>query len=169
MAGPLVLALFGIACLGFDPFLRFGKPSLWSVAGLAFLLLGAIGYVALWLAGRIPRLAYNDGELLVYLRSLRPLRVPVDAVECFFLGQGPAQPAVPDDLVVKAANVIVRIGEGATAWHARKVRAELGQWQDGYITIRGMWCEPLSHERVNELNRRLAEAQRQLRQQQAAT
>jgi hypothetical protein len=136
------------------------------LVGTGIFGLGVVCVAALWVATRIPRLAYDDGELLVYLRSLAPLRVPVEAVECFFLGQGPAHPAAPDEPVAKAANVIARIAESAPQWHARPVRADLGQWCDGYITIRGMWCEPLSHERINQLNRRLAEAHRAVRARQ---
>ena len=34
-----------------------------------------------------PRVAYQQEELLLFLRTGRPIRVPVDVVECFFLGQ----------------------------------------------------------------------------------
>lgn len=141
--------------------------SLWlSVAGGAMLVFGLVCGAACWIAARIPRLAYDNGELLVYLRSLTPLRVPIDVVECFFLGQGPAHSAVPDQPVAKAANVIVRIADSASDFHQRDVRPDLGIWRDGYITIRGLWCEPLSHERVNALNRLLADAHRAARTRQ---
>jgi hypothetical protein len=146
-----------------------GGTSLGFVAGVALAAAGVVCLTALAWAGRIPRLAYDDGWLLVYLRSLRPLRVPIDAVEVFFLGQGPAHPADADAPVPKAANVIVRIAESASDYHARDVRGDLGQWRDGYITIRGMWCEPLSHERVNELNRRLHAAHRARRKEEPVT
>ena len=56
-----------------------------------------LAMVALWIWVRVimlvnhaclPRLAYQQGDLLVFLRYRRPLRVPVSQVECFFLGQG---------------------------------------------------------------------------------
>lgn len=146
-----------------------GIASFYFLFGAGLLVVGIFGAAWLIFAMRVPRLGYEDGELLVYLRSLTPLRVPIDVVECFFLGQGPARPAPPDVCVPKAANVIVRLAESATDYHAREVRSDLGIWNDGYITIRGMWCEPLSHERVNELNRKLSAAQRALRQHQEAT
>ncbi len=146
-----------------------GFTSAVFLCGAGLVVAGVVGTLWLVYAMRVPRLAYEEGELLVYLRALTPLRVPIDVVECFFLGQGPARPAPPDACVPKAANVIVRLADNARDFHARDVRADLGVWNDGYITIRGMWCEPLSHERVNELNRRLGAAQRSLRQKQEAT
>jgi hypothetical protein len=143
------------------------EQRLWlAIAGGTMFAIGVACVAAIWCASRIPRLAYADGELLVYLLSLKPLRVPIDAVECFFLGQGPAHPAPPDHPVAKAANVIVRIADSASDFHERDVRPDLGIWRDGYITIRGLWCEPLSHERVNLLNRQLAEAHRAVRARQ---
>jgi hypothetical protein len=154
---PLLAIIIGISLAIWTTSAR---SSAWFIGSVILAAFGLVCLVAIGWAARIPRLAYDDGELLVYLRSLTPLRVPIDAVECFFLGQGPAHPATPDEPVAKAANVIVRLAESAGAWHDRAVRTDLGQWRDGYITIRGMWCEPLSHERLNQLNRRLAEVHR---------
>lgn len=148
---------------------RNGDFDIFSMGGAVALTFGALITAIAVRAARLPRVAYDEGEILFYLRSLAPLRVPADAVECFFLGQGPAHPAAPDEPVAKAANVIARIAESAPQWHAVEVRDDLAKWCDGYITIRGMWCEPLSHERVNELNRRLAEAHRTARSQQKIT
>ena len=48
----------------------------------------------------------------------------------------------------------------AEAWHRQEVKPGLGKWCEGYITIRGTWCEPLSVGLVNRLNQRLAEVAR---------
>ena len=50
------------------------------------------------------------------------------------------------------------------ALHAEQLTGTLAKIKrDGYITLRGLWCEPLSHERVNTLNHRLAAAHRAVR------
>ena len=141
------------------------------IIGLAIMLLGTawIAFIV-WIA-RQPRLAIDGQELLVYLHAGRPLRVPLDIVEVFFLGQGPAtgndvrQPADYDGIV--AANIVVRLAEAAKDWHRRDVNVALGVWQDGYITVRGLWCESINGEVVKRMNRKLAEIKRQRRRQDA--
>ena len=138
--------------LGDSMAMRCGGVVLGSVSAV---FLGTLVYVT-----RLPRLAYEDGHLLVYLRSLEPIRVPSQFVECFFLGQATSQLTRREPHEVVARTVVVRIAETADQWQRQNVKPALGQWCDGYVTIRGTWCEPLSVERVNELNRRLAEAHR---------
>ncbi len=55
----------------------------WALVGLAALLFALL----VWYA-RTPRLAFDGEHLLVYLRSDGPLGVPIEFVECFFLGSG---------------------------------------------------------------------------------
>jgi hypothetical protein len=120
-------------------------------AGLALLgLLG--GLIVLWHM-RFPRLAYGDGCLHLFLRGTTPARVPVDVVECFFSGQGSAGNP-------PRANLILRLAEAAPQWHERAVDRRLGRWCDGYVTIDGMWCEPLNRDLINRLNERLVAAKR---------
>ena len=57
----------------------------WVIAALGVLLSLTLLHLI-----RLPRLGYQDGDLLVYLGSATPMRVPIDIVEVFFLGQGPA-------------------------------------------------------------------------------
>lgn len=139
-----------------------GKNSmLVSMGGL--LAIGSAGIVAVFCyLSRFPRLAYDNEHLLVYLRGTRPVRVPIEVVEVFFLGQGEA--GLSGDEELETANVVVRLAEAATDWHKVEVKRSMGQWCDGYITIRGTWCEPLSLEKVNHLNHQLAEVRRSLRQ-----
>jgi len=138
-----------------------------------------LAMVALWIWVRVimlvnhaclPRLAYQRGELLVFLRYRRPLRVPVAQVECFFLGQGDSMLAAAGESeatesMAKTHTIVVRLAEAAKDWQAREVRPELGRWCDGYITIRGTWCEPVSPELVKQLNSRLVKIHRQQRQE----
>ncbi len=117
--------------------------------------------LATWLfvAGS-PRLAYEHGYLVVALRVHRVLRVPIELVECFFLGQGPSHLPGPAGARARTANVVVRLAERADQWKHRVVHPMLGRWCDGYITVRGAWCEPLSTQVIQRLNLRLAEVKR---------
>jgi len=109
---------------------------------------------------RKPRLAYRDGELLVWLRSGAPIRLPIDVVEGFLLGQAPSLLPGKRHRQTETATLVVRIADRAEAWHRQEVKPQLGKWCEGYITIRGTWCEPLSIGLVNRLNQRLAEVAR---------
>jgi len=134
-----------------------------AVAGVVFF--AAVGWLALlarqW---RQPRLAYANGELLVYLRRGGPLHVPLDVVECFLLGQAdsflPGQRNRPSE----TSTVVVRLAERAEAWQHIEVEPTLGSWCDGHIVIRGTWCEPIGLDVVNRLNRRLGQVRRARRE-----
>lgn len=137
-----------------------GGGVLWYVLGGGLLAAGVFGEVAVWQWARQPRLGYEKGELLVYMRRGEPWRVPIDLVECFFLGQFPAAPEqAPGE--VPAVAVIVRLAEKATDYHEREVQPALGRWHEGYITVRGNWSEPLSLERVKEMNAQLTRIHRE--------
>ena len=109
----------------------------WLVVGWTLLAGGVyLAGVVVW-AMRQPRLAYQDGQLLVYLGGPGPRRVPIDVVECFFLGQGPSMlPATPrdDDQQPETSTVVVRLAESAEAWKHIEVKRSLGHWCDGYIS-----------------------------------
>lgn len=140
-----------------------------------FVLAGVIIAGALFLTGNIlwmaaqPRLAYEPHSLLVYFEPKEPVRVPLEIVECFFLGQGPSNLPNLEGREPETSNVIVRLAERAKDWHHRDVKAALGHWCEGYITLRGAWCEPISGEGLKQLNRRLAEAHREQRAATVAT
>lgn len=123
-----------------------------TLACITAVVLGVLAYLAF-----LPRLSYEDGHLLVYLRSTVPIRVPIDVVECFFLGQETSQIPSRRGASFETATVVVRLAESAVQWHHKEVKPTLGHWCDGYITIRGTWCEHLNRERVNRLNRCLSE------------
>lgn len=106
------------------------------------------------------RLGYRSGTLLVGLGSREPIPVPIDKVECFFLGSSPTRISGRWGLRSRAVSVVIRLAERAAEHHNRSVLPRLGTWSDGYITIRGSWCEPVSPALVASLNKRLTEAQR---------
>jgi hypothetical protein len=124
-----------------------------AVAVLLVSLVLAMGLTLQWLR---PRIAYCQGEVLFYLRARSPIAVPVEVVEAFFLGQGPAQlPGASDQ--TETVNLVARISQRAPQWAHQEVKVALGRWCDGYVTIRGTWCEPLTGEVIRRLNRRLRE------------
>jgi hypothetical protein len=128
----------------------------WIGALLVAAASAMIGLLAAQL--RRPRIAYRDGHVLFYLRAGRPIRVPVGIIEAFFLGQGPAK--LPGRLErQESVNLVARISQRASEWARQDVKASLGNWCDGYVTIRGAWCEPLGTDVVRRLNRRLKEVQ----------
>ena len=128
----------------------------WVLAAFDALLLLALGWQL-----RQPRVAYRNGCLLVNLRAGAPVAVPIELVEAFLLGAGPAMlPGKRDDRT-EARVLSIRLAERAEDWANVEVKPALGKWCGGYIAIRGTWCEPLSIDLVHRLNLRLSEVQQQ--------
>ena len=132
---------------------------MWSGLGLTIVSLFLLA-THIWLS-LYPRMSIRDDVLLFYLPAPKPLEVPVDVVECFFIGQGPTMLPGVDERSVQAANVVVRLAEKATEWHHHDVPPLLAHWCDGYIILRGAFCEPVDGDVVNHLNKLLAEVHRQ--------
>jgi hypothetical protein len=128
-----------------------------SVVGWALVALGVLLILGLVTQMRRPRIAYRNGEVLFTLRSGPPVAVPVQVVEAFFLGQGPAKIPPVDGKPAESVNLIARLSQKAPEWAKVEVKPALGQWCEGYVTIRGTWCEPLNGEVIRRLNRRLRE------------
>jgi hypothetical protein len=137
---------------------------LWRWVGVGLLLLAALVTLGVLRMLRLPRIAYERGELLVYLRGMSPLRVPIDLVECFFLGSAPSGMPGAKGERAKATSIVVRLAERAEDWRDRDVNPALGEWRCGYITIRGTWCETITPEKMQRLNDRLIGAHRELKQ-----
>lgn len=160
IAGALLLPVAGV---GVGLTLLLVPASTWPRVVGGGLLAGGL-YLTAILAGWLltPRLAYRDGSLLVYLWGWRPERVPIEVVEAFFLGQGPSElPLVGrGEVAPQSRNVVVRLAEAAREYHARPARRALGRWGEGYITIRGAWCEPIGPELLRRLNERLVATHR---------
>jgi hypothetical protein len=151
---PLVLTVIG-ACLAVGHSESEGSALrwigyFWLAAGPA--LIGGLLLIQL----RHPRIAFRDGMVLFYVRFGQPIAVPVEIVESFFFGQGPAHlPAMTKQ--PNTVNLIARLSQRHTEWASQTVRPSLGNWSDGYVTIRGTWCEPLNTDLIRRINRRLKE------------
>lgn len=126
---------------------------------LAWTLVGAGALLTLGLVGqfRQPRIAYRDGEVLFHLRAGKPIAVPAQVVEAFFLGQGPAYLPRVRGKDAETVNLVARLSQKAPEWGHMDVKPALGHWCEGYVTIRGTWCEPLTGEVIRRLNARLRE------------
>ncbi len=150
---PLVLAAIG-ACLAIA--FADSASSVWRWLGI-LLMVASLTMIGILLSQLLhPRIGFRDGMVLFYVRVGPPFAVPVGIVESFFFGQGPAHlPAMTKQ--PQTVNLIARLSQRHTEWASQKVRPSLGSWCDGYITIRGTWCEPLSLEMIRTLNRRLKE------------
>jgi hypothetical protein len=129
--------------------------------GGALCLIGVLAFTTLMRELRRPRIAYRDGSVLFYLQSEGPIAVPANIVEAFFLGQGPVKLPSGAGAQQRTTNLVARLAQRETDWARRDVKAALGAWCDGYVTIRGTWCEPLNNEVVRRLNHRLKEVQSQ--------
>lgn len=126
----------------------------WALIAVgAMLVLGVLGQCIR------PRVAYRDGEVLFYLRPGPPVGVPVEAVEAFFLGQGPVHMPAGDDQSLRATNLVARISQKFPEWEHVAVKPALGRWAESYVTISGPWCEPLHNDFIRQLNHRLREIQ----------
>jgi hypothetical protein len=152
---PAVFAVVGLALVVGWPL---GEAPLWMrLIGAILMFVGVATVASLVWRARQPRLAYANGHLLVWLRGAEPLRVPLEYVECFWLGQTLAMLPGRHDENAEVAAVVIRVADSAGEWRQQEVSPELGTWCEGYITIRGTWCEPLSIELVNRLNQRLSQ------------
>ncbi len=150
---PLLLATIGVV-LAFA--LHSSGGNVWRWAG--FLLTGVgVLLIGILLSQLMqPRIGFQDGKVLFYLRAGAPIAVPVTIVESFFFGQGPAHlPTMAQQ--PQTVNLIARLSQRHTEWANQNVRPSLGKWSEGYVTIRGTWCEPFNSEMIRTLNRRLKE------------
>lgn len=110
---------------------------------------------AAWVFLRRPRIAYDGRFLLLVLGRGPAARLPLDVVECFFLG------TATDEASGRSTRTIVtRLAEAATQHAAGEADGRIAKWCGGYITIRGTWCEPFDADRVRLLNHLLATAKR---------
>src|SRR5262245_38781233 len=118
LALPALIALVGLA-LAFGSWEGSGwqRGIGWGLAVFGLLLVGLL----LWQL-RQPRLAYASRHLLFYLRSGPPIRLPVELVQCAFLGAGPTQLTGPAGAKLRSSNLVIRLDEKATEWHELEVK-----------------------------------------------
>ncbi len=158
----LLLAMIPAGLLGAAGWSLLSNTTSLLGAGLAWGVVAiAIGLVArLSLRLLRPRVAYRDGQVLFFLRAGPPIEVPLQVVEAFFLGQGPAHLLGGVSSDVEAVNLVARLSQRELQWKQIEVQPRLGSWCDSYVTIRGTWCEPLTGSVIGRLNRRLGELSR---------
>lgn len=155
---PAVLVSAGVAMVGvaFD---RDDDIVLRS-CGVAAILVGMLVLAILAVQYRRPRIALQNAHVLFFVRSGGPIAVPVDIVEAFIIGQGPAHlPGISKQ--PNTINLVARLSQRHTEWARQAVKPAIASWCDGYVTIRGTWCEPLNNEVIRRLNRRLKEVKEQ--------
>jgi hypothetical protein len=116
----------------------------------------AIGLTAL------PRLVLEGGRVRVRLAPLRSETVPIELVECFFLGSRLEPPRRGDARSGgnRVRTLVMRIAERAHDHAGRPTLPAWGEWREGSVTFDGRWCEPLSVDLARRLNRDLAAAKR---------
>ncbi len=165
LAMPLLLLLAGIAF----QVLAVRDLTNWFYWGLAWtlMLVGVTMAAMLLYFMSMPRLAYDRGKVLAFLGSSQPAKIPAEIVECFFLGQSATKVGAGQQ-ESETATIVVRLAEAAKDWHHRDVKPALGRWCEGYITIHGTWCEPITAELLQRMNRRLAEVHREQRTEQTS-
>ena len=137
----------------------------WMLPGTVIALAGIYLLGSLGFSLSQPRVAYEPGELLVYLGSREPVRVPIEVVEVFFVGQGASNLPKVKGKEPETTNIIVRLAEAAPEWKHRDVEPRFAHWCEGYITLRGAWCEPIGETALRHLNKRLVEVQWERKQQ----
>ncbi len=148
---PGTIVILGLA-IALGPWRDIGW--IWGV-GWGLATLGGLGVPAIIWQARRPRIEFEDGNLLLNMRSGEPIRLPVELVQCAFLGAGSTQIPGRGGREIRTSNLVVRLEEKATEWAEVPVKPALGRWSEGYITIYGAWCEPLTLELVQHLNQRL--------------
>ena len=130
--------------------------------GGAGVLVAGAGGVMLTLR---PRLVLEKESVRVHLAPGRIDRVPLEFVECFFLGSRLEPPPPGDDSTggARVRTLVMRIAERAVDHAARPTLPLWGAWSEGSVNFDGRWCEPLSVDLVRRLNRDLATAKRAAR------
>lgn len=136
----------------------FDNPVLMWCGGLVWVV-SSIVLVGLVLQWSQPRIARDGEYVLLFVRGGLPVRVPLNLVEGFLLGQGPTMLAGPSH-ELETANLVIKLADKAEEFQKVEVKSTIASWCNSYVTIRGTWCEPLSVEIVNRLNMRLYEAKR---------
>lgn len=113
-----------------------------------------------WL--RRPRVALSSDFVRLFVGRGCQYDIPLDVVECFFLGQALSQVRVSGIASRSVGNVtvVVRLAQRAKPWHERPADARLAKWEGGYVTLYGDWCEPITGDFVNKMNHQLADRKR---------
>ncbi len=130
-----------------------------AVLGILACIIGYLAFTA-----KQGRVLLEDSDLLVRLGPASIERLPLDAVECFFLGSQPldrsGEPVASDEAAFRVGTLVVRVAE-RYGHLASGRRGPWARWEDGYLVVDGRWSEPLVVETLRRINGRLAVAKRQ--------
>lgn len=155
-----VAALLPLALLLLGGGLLFATTAWWSwLAGTVLVVFGLLVLLSLGVVWCTALITLEEDALLVRLNWATAERVPVEYVECFFLGEGQTELPGSAGRTAKTRTVVVRLAEAARQYHHRPVPSWLGRWSGGYITINGAWCEPITCELLQAFNDRLRQLQ----------
>ena len=158
LVAPALLAALGVAWIWWA---ITSNASIWlTAAGPIFILAGLLLACVLVWRSKLPVLARQSDQLLLFMDGAKPIPIPLKVVECFFTGQGDALLKDRQGKELEASAIIVRLAESAKEWHHRDVAPKYAHWCEGYITLRGTWCEPIGPDLLRQLNKRLVESQK---------
>ena len=107
-----------------------------------------------------PRLSYRQGMLRVRLSPLVLHEVPLESVECFFLGSSAVDSGRKTAVTRRVGTLVMRIADRSIAWQERPTFTPWGQWKEGAVVFDGRWCEPLSIGVARGLSAKLVDAKR---------
>ena len=100
------------------------------IAGFSLVVISSLLY---WIFR--PLLAYQNGELLVYLNPPHVIKIPIELVEVFFAGQSdsfmPNRAHHAEDQLSESRNIVIRLAERAVEYHQRKSKTNfwtMGRW-----------------------------------------
>lgn len=141
----------------------FDAPSAVRLLVVAACLAAASAVAVLAVVAGRPRLSHRGDVLRVRLAPTAVREVPLDVVECFFLGSSELDEAgrrAPDEEGRRVTTLVMRLAERAVDCRERPSFAPWGTWEEGSIVFDGRWCEPLSVEVARRLSGWLIEAKR---------
>ncbi len=131
------------------------------LGGVIVNLLAVGVLVAVWRQNSA-RITSGSGYLIINVGAARPSRIPIEVVECFLLGRGPAFLPGAKHRRTETTTLVIRLRDKDPKWEHRDLQRQFGTWCGHHVTLRGMWCEPLTIARIQELNDRLVATQRML-------
>ena len=130
-----------------------------AVLGILSFIIGYVAFTAMQ-----SRVFLKDSHVVVRVSPASVEKLPLDAVECFFLGSQPldhsGNPVAADQAAFRVGTLVVRVAE-RYGHLAGGRRSPWARWEDGYLVVDGRWSEPLVVETLRRINGRLAVAKRQ--------
>ncbi len=159
LIGLMALSWFG---LGFTGWMLFNSSlGVWrnwlaiAWAGGGIILCGSL----LHILGRA-RMRLRGDNLQLALNWVQSTRIPLDVVECIFAGETKGAWAISPKIPYRTRSLVIRLAETARPWSSGPVVKTFATWSDGYITLHGLWCEPLDRDLILQLNDYLLKAKR---------